>query len=807
MPNLLLKPFAYPIKQLLRWPLLLWVKPHITQQPLPPQQQIETYYLLARRNLTEPLLLSHLAKKQGFPAVKSSNLLYLEEAPPWCKRHLGPQATDDFHKFWQDLKSQPDREVQVIPVSFFWGRAPGRQESLLKILTSDTWAVMGGLRRLVTVILHGRQLWVEMGDPLAARQVVTRKQLDDKGVDFAAEKSQRLLRLYFRRVRTRVLGPDLSHRRTQRNSIMASTQVREAIRVEAEKTSEKTARDQALRFINEIASNVSYPVLLVLDRLLSGLWNRLYDGVRITGIEKLRDQAGRYTLVYLPCHRSHIDYLLLSYILFKQVLMPPHIAAGINLNMPIIGPLLRRGGAFFMRRSFRDKPLYASVFNEYLYQLFNQGHPVEFFIEGGRSRTGRTLPPKPGMLAMTLKAAQRGTSKPLLLIPVYIGYEKVLEGSTYLNELRGQSKKKESPLDILRVLRNLRQDFGQVDVSFGDPLALEGEWLQELTAQDSHSAVPQLARQLATGINQAATLNRVNLVALALLASNHRALEADNLLAQLETLSALAGLRGVVQQPQGEPASWISCCEKLGFIEKLDHPLGPIYRCNERQGILLTYYRNNILHLFALQGLVAFLFINQKEITSDQVYQQASSVYPLLAAELFLPWTPEELEPRLQQTLKQLTELGLLEETTQGCWQKPSEHLSSHLRLRLLAQVVQPALERIYLLLALLEREGSGSLTATQLVATTQQMAERLTLLQGLDSPEFSDSRLFHQALDILLELGWLQEDAEQRLTFDDELLQAMYRGRRLFDPQLRHSLLSLTRNESPNYLARDLRV
>ena len=792
MLTLVLKTLVYPIKQLLRWPLLLWVKPHFTQLPLPPQKQTETYYLLARRNMTEPLLLASLARKQGFPPVRSSNVLYLEEAPPWFRNHLGPQATDDFRTFWQGLQSQPDKQVQVIPVSFFWGRAPGRQESLLKILTSDSWAVIGGLRRLLTVILHGRQLWVEMGDPLDVHQVVTPRQLEHKGVDFAAEKSQRLLRLYFRRVRTRVIGPDLSHRRTQRNTIMASPQVREAIRQEAEKTSEKKARDRALRSINEIASNVSYPVLLVLDRLLSSLWNRLYDGVRITGLEKLRDQAGRYTLVYLPCHRSHIDYLLLSYILFKQGLMPPHIAAGINLNMPLIGPLLRRGGAFFMRRSFRDNPLYARVFNEYLYQLFNQGHPVEFFIEGGRSRTGRTLPPKPGMLAMTLKAALRGTSKPLLLIPVYIGYEKVLEGSTYLHELRGQSKKKESPLDILRVLRNLRQDFGQVDVSFGDPLALEGELLQQLSAQDSHQAVPQMARRLATGINQAATLNRVNLVALALLASNHRALEADNLLAQLETLSALAGLRGVVQQPEGEPCSWISCCEKLGFIEKLDHPLGPIYRCNERQGILLTYYRNNILHLFALQGLVAFLFINQKTLTSDQVYQQANSVYPILAAELFLPWSQAELEPRLQQTLKQLTELGLLKETPEGCWEKPAEHLASHLRLRLLAQLVQPSLERIYLLLALLARKGSGQLTRVQLVATTQQMAERLTLLQGLDSPEFSDSRLFDQALSILLELGWLKEDAEQHLTFDEPLLQAMYRGRQLFDPQLRQSLLSL---------------
>lgn len=794
--KLVFKTLTYPLKQLLQGLLRLWVKPHFTQLPQPPQPQVETYYLLPRRSMTEPLLLENLAKQEGFPEVKSGQLLYLEEAPPWCKPHLGPQKTNDFWDFWTAVKNQPDRSIQVLPVSFFWGRAPRREESLLKILTADNWSFMGGLRGFLTVILHGRQLWVEIGDAVSIQQVVSRHQLEHKGVDFAAEKSHRLLRLYFRRVRTRVIGPDLSHRRTQRNTIMASPQVRAAIREEAQHTSEKSARDKALRSINEIASHVSYPVLLVLDRLLSSLWNRLYDGVRVTGIEKLRDQAGRYTLVYLPCHRSHIDYLLLSYILFKQGLMPPHIAAGINLNMPLIGPLLRRGGAFFMRRSFRDNRLYSSVFNEYLYQLFNQGHPVEFFIEGGRSRTGRSLTPKPGMLAMTLKAAQRGTTKPLLLIPVYIGYEKVLEGSTYLNELRGQSKKKESPLDVFRILRNLRQEFGQVDVSFGDPLALEGELLQDLSHQDSFQAVPQLGRQLATRIHQAATLNRVNLVALALLASPHRALEADNLLAQLETLSALAGLSGVVQQPDGAPASWIHASERLGFIEKLDHPLGPIYRCDERQGILLTYYRNNILHLFALPSLVAFLFINQKGLSAQQAYQQARSVYPLLAAELFLPWGQDELEPRLRQTLYQLSELGLIEETAEGQWKKPDEHLASHLRLRLLAQLVQPSLERIYLLLALLSREGSGALKRPALVEQTQQMAQRLTLLQGLDAPEFSDPKLLDQALGLLLELGWLSEDSAQHLIFGQDLIDAMYQGRQLFDPQLRHSLLSLTRHK-----------
>src|SRR5690606_39327280 len=123
---------------------------------------------------------------------------------------------------------------------------------------------------------------------------------------------------------------------------------------------------------------------------------------------------------------------------------------GINLNMPLIGGLLRRGGAFFMRRTFRGNPLYTAVFNEYLHTLFCRGFPVEYFVEGGRSRTGRTLQPKTGMLAITLRSFLRSSRLPIAFVPVYIGYERVLEGRTYLGELRGAAKKKESIGDMFR---------------------------------------------------------------------------------------------------------------------------------------------------------------------------------------------------------------------------------------------------------------------------------------------------------------------------------------------------------------------
>ena len=181
-----------------------------------------------------------------------------------------------------------------------------------------------------------------------------------------------------------------------------------------------------------------------LELFLNWVWNRLYGGIRLYNMDNLTKVAGDHEVIYVPCHRSHIDYLLLSFVVFRNGLVPPHIAAGINLNLPVVGTILRRGGAFFMRRSFRDNPLYASVFSEYLHTITARGFSIEYFVEGGRSRSGRMLKPRTGMLAMTLRSFLRDSRKPIAFVPVYIGYEKVIESGSYIGELHGEKKQKES---------------------------------------------------------------------------------------------------------------------------------------------------------------------------------------------------------------------------------------------------------------------------------------------------------------------------------------------------------------------------
>ena len=141
--------------------------------------------------------------------------------------------------------------------------------------------------------------------------------------------------------------------------------------------------------------------------------------------------------------------------------------------MPLLGPLLRRGGAFFLRRSFKGEALYAAVFREYLHMMLTEGFPIEYFIEGGRSRTGRTLPPKAGLLGMTLESFLRDHARPLALVPVYIGYEKLFEGRSFVAELEGRPKRRESLGALFGSIRELKHEYGKVSVNFGEPLLLD----------------------------------------------------------------------------------------------------------------------------------------------------------------------------------------------------------------------------------------------------------------------------------------------------------------------------------------------
>ncbi|MGI9950398.1 glycerol-3-phosphate 1-O-acyltransferase PlsB [Vibrio hyugaensis] len=653
-------------------------------------------------------------------------------------------------------------DVQMIPATVLWGRKPGKEENHKPYLQP-----MNGPQKAKAVMGAGRDCLVRFSPVVSLRYMA-----DSHGTDSAiAHKLARVARIHFSRQKLAASGPNLPQRQVLFARLMKSPAIEKAIEDEAQSKdiSIEKARKEAHSIMDEIAADFSYGLVKNGDRILGWLWTKLYQGLHINNASTVRRLAqDGHEIVYVPCHRSHMDYLLLSYVLYHEGMVPPHIAAGINLNFFPAGPIFRRGGAFFIRRSFKGNKLYSTIFREYLSELFAKGYSVEYFSEGGRSRTGRLLQAKTGMLAMTIQAMLRGLNRPVTLVPVYIGYEHVMEVGTYAKELRGSRKEKENAGLVLRTLRKLR-NFGLGYVNFGEPIQLNQylnehapEWTKDIDRmggskpQWMNPVVNGLANKMMTHINDAAATNALTLCATALLASRQRALSRDSLINQIECYLKLL---------KNNPYSNTSTVPTESAEELVDHAIsldkfvietdtmGDIISLDRSQSILMTYYRNNIIHLFALPSLIAQMIIRQRNVTVEKIQENVAQIYPFLKKELFLSYKEEDLNELVVKTLNEFIEQKMVCQDGD----KLEINQSNNQSLVLLGRTITETLQRYSIAMNLLVADQE--LGKSDLEQKSQDIAQRLGRLHGINAPEFFDKGVFTAMFNTLKEQQYLDCD------------------------------------------------
>ena len=704
--------------------------------------------------------------------------------------------------------ADPAVDVDLVPVAIFWGRAPHKEASFWRLLFAEDWVLVGRFRKFLSVLVNGRNVLVHFGEPIRLRGALQEGMSEQRSVRWM----MRNLRTSLRAQRASTIGPDLSHRRTLVTQLLKTADVRRAVRREMQGRglSRRAALLVARKYAVEIAANYSQSFVRFMSMGLGWLWNRLFDGVDFEHVEKLHDIDDGAEIVYVPCHRSHMDYLLLSYAIYRKGYAVPHVAAGINLNLPVIGQFLRMGGAFFLRRTFKGDALYAAVFAKYLGVMMARGHQLEYFIEGGRSRTGRLLLPRTGMLSMTVRAFLRDPARPVVFMPVYFGYERIVEGRTYIGELSGRRKEKESVLGLLKaVVSVLRSKLGKVHVNLGEPISLEEllsrhnpDWRTD--AKDAETrpswvdeAVGDLASRINIEINAAAAVTPINLVAMALLATPRQALAESDLSRQVELYQKLLrdapyGPLVTITTDSGE--QMIHYAESFGLLERQKHPLGDIMRMNTENAVLATYYRNNILHLFAMPSLLACCFVSNSAMRTADIHRMVWRVYPYIAAELFLRWDEASVRAVVDALLDTFARLDLLEANADRSeWRRPASTSLEAIRLSVLAQATIQTIERYYLAIALLLQAGSGSLTQEALEQSCHWMAQRMSLLYGLNSPEFFDKSLFRNFIELLLRRNVVQTSEGGRLAFGEPLLAVAADAQLVLSEPIRHSILQVT--------------
>ena len=749
-----------------------------------------------------PLPGDPLGRKRAYVALSRRNASALIPEPGSVKTHSGSLA-----RLLQAHRAQPELDVQLVPVSIFVGRSPDKASGWFSVLFSENWTIVGRFRRLLAILLNGRDTIVRFAAPVSIRESLA----EDLPPERTVRKLSRVLRTHFHRIREAVIGPDLSTRRLLVDQVLAAEPVREAIASQARRDNIKPeeAWKKAHAYAWEVAADYSAPVVRSASFLLSHVWNRIYDGMLVHHLDKFKEAAPGHEVVYVPCHRSHMDYLVLSYLLYERGIVPPHIFAGINLNLPVIGALLRKGGAFFARRSFRGNALYSAVFREYMAQLVSGGYSIEYFIEGGRSRTGRLLPPKGGTLAMTVRAYLRQPTRPVLFQPVYIGYEKLMEGNSYLDELTGKPKEKESIWALLwGIPKVLRQNYGQVVVNFGEPILLNDmlaehgpEWQGEVVTEEEKPAwlattIDALAQRIQVNINRAADVNPINLLALALLSTPKHAMGEADLVAQIELcktlLSEMPYSDRVTITPH-TPERIIAHGLHINVLQRIKHPLGDVLDVvSEDTAVLMSYYRNNVLHLFTAAAWIACCFQTNRRMVRSRVMKLGRSLYPFLQTELFLPWSEDEFAERIDLTIDVFVREGLLEQVNEddgGILQRNAGQTDEVFRLRAIGHSLQQAFERYYIAISVLVKNGPGVLGTAELESLCQQAAQRLSLLYAPAAPEFFDKTLFRSFIQKLRELKLVWPDENSKLVFDERLDAWAKDAKVILGRELRHTI------------------
>ena len=738
-------------------------------------------YALEQRSLFDLIVLDIVAEQLELPSPlqafaeleEQRRFFFLFRATGLRGRVTMYRFSERMQRMQQELIDERTNSAWLIPVSVFWGRTNDKEGSFTRRIVSDHWRASSGFRRFLAVIFARSDVLVHFSPAIDWCAASTQSTSLAKNLRHVALR----LREQFKHSRQSALGPVLVARH-----------------IVIDKLTKRPGFDKAKvslrrKYAKKMVANLTYPAMRILKMVLGRFWQKAFDGIELINADATYQIAKTHTLVYVPNHRSHVDYLVLSYLLFLNGIAIPHIAAGENLNLPVVGGLLRRCGAFFMRRSFRDDPEYRKLLMDYLSYLVGEGHSIEFFIEGTRSRSGWTLPPQYGLLHMLLEIQANRETRPIALIPTYISYERLFESERYRDELSGQEKRKESLRDLLSALSISKYASGRIQVVFGKPLTLD----QHVAEHGSDIVSTQaLAHQVVGAIADHAVLTRTNLVACALFSFGHTgSYPLDQVAQRLEFFRSILRVESLRHSYRidAEPSSEaVSVVSDLGFFDINQSNV----ELSNRTLASLAWFQNNVLHAFATPSVVAVVLLNQPgSVTPTELIRQVAGLLPHLAAVLNF-----SLDLRsVKRWLVHFKNAQLVIEDTDGKFAVAMTEDIENGNLRGLARLSMPALECMYVLITQIIKVQPKESTketvvdrAIECIRATSEQRQHTTDINQNPMLEF-DRRFYHAFLEQLIRTELVLIDESDRLVPSSRLAVIQRRSTIAIDKTLRATL------------------
>lgn len=580
----------------------------------------------------------------------------LIEEDDFYKRFI--KSTPDPLYLLIELQKQTDKNVMIFPEDIIYVTKPMRKDPRLIDIIFGTHEKPGFIKRLFIILRYPEKIRVELAKPVGLKEFLSRPDIKQLDSEFQSHMLRKHLVDILNRQRKSITGPVLKSRQEITEDILTRKSLREYLAQYASENnlSLSSTHKKAARYIKEIAANYNLKVINFGNWILTWMFKNIFEDLIVnqSEIDRMREKSTEAPLILVPCHKSHLDYLLLPYVMFRNNMPCPHIAAGKNLSFWPLGPLFRGGGAFFLRRTFKGAPLYAKIFSAYLEKLLFEGFNIKIFIEGGRSRTGKLLSPKPGGIAMLINAYNNKACENLYFVPIYIGYDHVLEEDAYLKEIEGGKKNPENLKGLIHARKFLKKKYGKVYMKFDEPISLKnyikerGIDFSRTSNEDYIKFVKNFGYKLINAINQNSVATPHGIIASAVLNCSKNSFTKKQLLLRVETYMNLlifinAELSDTLQvDPDNTLNSVIHNFLSREFIELADEDDKEItehtvFIVKDNKRAILDYYKNSVISFFIRYAYtaMAILEMDRFQFNSSDLIVRYKFLEKMLMEEFF----------------------------------------------------------------------------------------------------------------------------------------------------------------------------
>ena len=713
------------------------------------------------------------------------SFLSLLERGDFYRRFVRSESDPILHLI--KIQKKTKRPIVMLPLLMFFGKTPPSDRPKITDMLFGSEQKPGRLRRTMILFRKPHKIFLEVSDPFFLDQYLRQPRHSHQNDTYLSFALRRDLLSHFNRYRKIITGPILKSNEEMKQNILTGEPLQSFMERYAQrrKVSMPQVHKEANDLIDEIAARYNPAFIRGAHAVARWMLNLLFEEVVFDSEElnRIKRMARKGPIIFVPCHKSHFDSLILSFLLYLHHMPTPHIFAGKNLSFWPMGPLLRRLGAFFVRRSFAGAVFYANIFSEYIAWLLKEGFNIAVFIEGTRSRSGKLLQPQLGMLSILLNAFKETGWDDLIFVPIFIGYDRVPEEGDYLQEIKGKQKEPENLRQMIRARKMLKKRYGKIYLRFASPISLQEALhqaelsLRGLTSKEQNRFCRDLGNRVVNDINRMGLISPHAIAATALLSDARQFVTQEEIFFRIDTYMAYLTSLGVgmtdslTHDPQGAFLKAIQNYISRKFITPAQKSSPPgdsesRYRINDSKRLALEYYKNNCIAFFVPAIYTALSILEKKafQFSSTDLHNSYTCLQELFANDFT---QDPELPPAflVRKNIKAFINDGILvpHPALPDTYNLTSQ---GYRKLKLFAGLLEPLLDSYWVVLKYFERFPKSYHDKKQRIKKIQSLGMRMIKRNEIVRKEALSKINYENAEALFNKVGIRGSEDEEKLTF-----------------------------------------